>query len=317
MQSMQRQDNEQQVSDVLPKFTVCIPVFNGESFLVSAVQSVLDQDAVDVQLYVVDDCSSDHGILLVEALQDERILIARNTHRLGLAGNWNRCLALATDNPVLLFHQDDRMRPGYLARASNLLNQYPDAGFVFSNIVCIDEQGRELGGHWSPHALPHSDAFIPGAELVRGLLSHGNFIPCQTVVVRASAYAAVGGFNAGLGFALDLEMWLRLASKWGAAYLADPYVEVRRHGEQESNRFLGSAREIDEVRLAFLSFLAIDTASGPSGTTTNKALARRFLRCWSQMNLRQAIRSGQWSQALGLLDCIVRMHTATLLGSRC
>lgn len=307
------------VADESPRMplTVCIPVYNPGPYLLEAVQSVLDQRGVDLDLLVIDDASDAPIAPQLAAITDPRMRIERNPHNLGLVGNWNRCLALAMGDPVLLFHQDDRLRPNFLARAIALLERFPGAGFVFSNIESIDAQGQVFGGHWSPQKLPVSDGFIGGEDLIRTILAHGNIIPCQTVVVRAAAYAEAGHFNPSLHYTPDLEMWLRLASRWGAAYLADSLVEVRRHGDQVSNRFLGTDRELGEVRRAFLSFFAQDRVTGFSVTSADKRLARDHLRHWSATSFRSALRSGDITRALHLCGGIIRMRTATLFGSPC
>lgn len=300
---------------------VLIPAFNPGPHLQEALQSVLMQDIEDLDVTVVDDASVPPITDIMKDIRDPRLHIERNTFNRGLSGNWNRCLDLAAGDPILIFHQDDRMLPGYLARASAQLKAHPDAGFVFCNIETIDADGRPLGGHWAPAALPISDRHLQPSELAQLLLSHGNVIPCQTVVVRAAAFRRAGAFDPRLGYALDLDMWLRIARHWGAIYLASPMVQIRRHKGQESTRYLHTAREVTEVRQAFLSFLKERGKDDPNcaslSMTEARHIARRHLQRWTLHQLRQAVHDGRWTEALRFFSILSRMLAASCFGAPC
>ncbi len=94
-----------------PKVSVCIPTRNGAVFLAGAIRSVLAQTLADLELIVVDDASTDGTEAVVRSFSDGRVTFVAGPERLGIAGNWNRCLALATAPYVCLFHQDDVMAP--------------------------------------------------------------------------------------------------------------------------------------------------------------------------------------------------------------
>lgn len=298
--------------------TVCIPAFNPGHFLTAAVESVLAQEGVEFELIVVDDASRSPISEQLKGVCDPRLRVERNPRNLGMVGNWNRCRDIARGDPVLLFHQDDRMRPGFLAHAVTALERCPEAGFVFCNVITIDRHGHPIGGHWSPNALPTNDTFICGSDLIRLLLSHGNLIPCQTVVVRAEVYAQAGHFDPELGYAPDLDMWLRLARQTGAYYLAQPWVEIRRHAGQESTRFIATAREVHEVRRAFLSHFSRTSSCGDSVSDVEaRMLVRNHLNRWILGSFRRALQCHRWRDAVAFGTCFARFRIATLTGSPC
>src|SRR5579872_5712096 len=82
---------------VAPKISVCIPVKNGGAFLPLAVESVLGQSFEDVELIIVDNCSSDGSAQWVEqrAASAPRIRFYRNTTDIGMTANFNACLKRA------------------------------------------------------------------------------------------------------------------------------------------------------------------------------------------------------------------------------
>src|SRR5579883_1951770 len=89
--------------------SVCLPVFNGEKFLLEAIGSVLEQTYSNFELVIIDDCSTDASVEIIEsfARMDERIRFYRNTSRLGLFANYNECMLKADGEYIKPFAQDD------------------------------------------------------------------------------------------------------------------------------------------------------------------------------------------------------------------
>jgi glycosyltransferase involved in cell wall biosynthesis len=80
-----------------PKVTVCIDVYNYAEFLPKAIESVIGQTLSDLEIVVVDDCSTDdsYEVALNYARQDSRIRVHRNPCNLGMVRNRNVCLRRA------------------------------------------------------------------------------------------------------------------------------------------------------------------------------------------------------------------------------
>jgi glycosyltransferase involved in cell wall biosynthesis len=228
-----------------PKVTVCIPTYNPDNFLHSAIRSVLDQDFTDFELLVVDDCSSQPVEGHLRTIVDNRISFFRNPRNLGLVGNWNRCLELANGQYVTLLHHDDLMAAQNLSLKAAMLDAHHNIGFVFSNIRRMDEHGRVIGGHWTQQ--PENDTVMPGHCLFSMVASAGNPVSCPSVMMRAASLKSVGHFDHRLPFATDLEMWLRLARRSDVGYIAAPLIFQRVHSRQETARFQGTGRDYTDV----------------------------------------------------------------------
>ena len=83
-----------------PILTVAVPTCNGARHLAEALRSVLSQEGVAFELLVSDDRSDDDTLEVVRTAAGDRARIEVNSERLGLAGNWNRCAALAAHAAV-------------------------------------------------------------------------------------------------------------------------------------------------------------------------------------------------------------------------
>ena len=229
------------------KASICIPAYNGDKFIAQAIQSVLDQTVKDFHLIIVNDASTDDTLKISQSFTDPRITIFQNPTHLGLVGNWNKCLELASSQYIQIFHQDDLMMPTTLECLVDFLNAHPEAGFVFSNIITIDAQGTYLRGHWNPRVLPDQDTVFMKNDLFEALLQYENFIPCQTVMLRRELIHNAGKFDDRLRYTPDLEMWMRLALYADVGYINEPLIYLRCHERQESRAYLGKANEIEEV----------------------------------------------------------------------
>ena len=99
----------------LPKVSVAIPVYNGESHLAETIDSVLAQSWDDFELIICDDRSTDGSLDVAASRADGRIRILRNDRNLGFGGNWNRCLAATQGSYIKILPQDDLLHPDCLS----------------------------------------------------------------------------------------------------------------------------------------------------------------------------------------------------------
>jgi glycosyltransferase involved in cell wall biosynthesis len=233
-----------------PKVSICIPTYQPTTFLREAIQSVLEQNFIDFELIIVDDCSTMPVDEWVQPfIKDSRISFQPNTKNLGLAGNWNRCIDLAQGEYIAIFHQDDLMYPDNVTLKSRVLDLHPEVGFVYSDICTIDKTSAVIGGHYAKQ--PDEDKIFSGEELFRMVARQGNPIACQTVIARSQCYDRLGGFDERLGYATDLEMWLRIASEYSTGFIAQPLVALRVHSDQETKKFFGNGRDYLDVLQAY------------------------------------------------------------------
>jgi hypothetical protein len=263
------------------KVSVCIPTYNGREFLADALRSVLAQTYTDFELLVVDDDSTDGTRDLVQSVADPRLRLYHNARRYGLPGNWNRCLELACGDYVCIFHQDDLMLPENLAHKVQALDADPD-------VILAHSAAEVLASPDAPAPLPSwagpADEVLDASACLRKLVLEGNFICCPSVVARRRPLLEVGGFYEQLGFACDYDAWMRLAALGRVAFLCQPLVCYRWHGNNASHAFaLGRAHE--EVATACrraLEHYAARTGRREEAAWLAAALARvRTLQSWA------------------------------------
>ena len=272
--------------------TVAIPTCNGVPHLAEAVRSVLSQQDVAFDLVVSDDRSDDDSLAVVRAVAGDRARIEVNSERLGLARNWNQCMAIARTPLVAIFHQDDVMADGHLAAHATTFAGDDAIGLVASASEVIDEKGNPVpeiivgrGG------LGPLDRVFPSGTLAAAMVE-GNPLRCSAVTIRRVAFENIGGFDPTLRYVLDWDFWLRVSRTWKVAWLARPSVSVRWHGASETHRFKTGTADLEESARMLETVFSVDLRDEPDADRRRRAATQRLARAFLN-RAHDALRAGR------------------------
>lgn len=129
-----------------PLFSIGVPIYNGETFLRRALESLLAQRYANFEVIIVDDASTDASadICREHAAQDKRIHYYRNPTNIGMFRNFRRSLNLARGKYFMWAAQDDYSDPRYLAAAVEYLENNPDVVVCASDFYIVDGVGQLL-----------------------------------------------------------------------------------------------------------------------------------------------------------------------------
>jgi hypothetical protein len=272
--------------------TVAVPTCNGTPHLAEALRTILAQEGVDFELVVSDDRSEDDTLEVVRAVAGERARVEINSERLGLAGNWNRCAALARTPFVAIFHQDDTMMSGHLAAHAAALAADESVGLVASAADVVDEQGDSVSKTVvEPGGLGPADRLFPPGHLAE-LMACGNPFRCSAVTLRVESFTDVGGFDPSYRYVVDWDLWLRVGRRWKVAWLARPTVQVRWHSESETQRFKAGTDDLDETARILEQLFARDLKDHPDGARLRQLAHARLGRAFLN-RAHDALRAGR------------------------
>ncbi len=192
-----------------PTVSVCIPAYNAARFVGETISSVLAQTFDDFELVVVDDASRDRTAEVVASFDDPRVRLERNEAGLGVEGNWNRSVSLASGRYVKLLCHDDTLRPDCLATQVALLEAHPDVVMVAGRRDVVDEDGRVL---ISDRGLGRLAGVVAGREAVRATVRSGTnlFGEPVCVLMRGERLRDCGPFSGIRPYMIDLEYWCRM-----------------------------------------------------------------------------------------------------------
>ena len=213
-----------------PRVTFAVPCYGLAHFLPECLASIFEQTFADFEVIVLDDASPDDTPAVVAAIRDPRVRYTRNETNLGPAKNFNKGLAMARGEYVWIISADDRLRRPYvLERFVATLDRSPRIGYVFCPIVRLID-GRESGVEGVPTEGGH-DFVRRGREFLGWDLVYGNVVPAPATLVRRDCYERFGTYPLDMPHASDWYLWSVFAASTDVAYLAEPMVHYRLHGE--------------------------------------------------------------------------------------
>jgi glycosyltransferase involved in cell wall biosynthesis len=236
---------------------VLTPSFNQARFLEQNLASVRGQGEVVLEHIVADGGSTDGSR---ELLERSGVRFVSEKDR-GQADALNKALAMSSGEIIGWINSDDLYLPGAAARAVALLDAHPELDMVYGHSNVIDADG---------HVVGRVDAYPTDLE---GLLVRET-IPQPSAFVRRDALTRVGGVDAGYRYAMDYDLWLRLAlqgSRWRA--FDEVWAQFRVHGD--SKTVSQPSRFRPEVRRAMQRALASDRLP-PALRGRSRELRRRF-----------------------------------------
>lgn len=195
------------MTDRRPTVSVVIPVFNSGAMACGAIDSVLAQGRPDIEVVVVDDGSRDRSAEEIEAHIASRpghvIRLVRQANG-GAASARNAGIANCRGEFVAFLDSDDRWLPGKLDAQLAVFAEEPGVALVGSLTNTSASAFHRL----------HGDAPTYRVDYRAQLLS--NRFQTSTVMIRASALAAVGGFPDSQRYAEEGDLFLRLVHRYGA-----------------------------------------------------------------------------------------------------
>jgi glycosyltransferase involved in cell wall biosynthesis len=237
---------------VMSSVSVVIPCYRYGHFLQDAVTSVLDdQEGVDVRVLIIDDASPDDSAEVARkiAARDPRVEVIVHAANKGNIATYNEgLLEWAEGDYCLVMSADDRLTPGALRRARDLLDAHPSVGFVY---------GRSLW-YMDGAPLPTARTKVRGWSvwpgpwwLERRFRQAENPVTTPTLVVRTSLQKRVGGCDPRLPQAADMEGCMRLAANADVGFIRGADQAYYRLHEQNMSKAVSALMDLRQRRSVF------------------------------------------------------------------
>ena len=266
----------------MSRVDVVIPCYNYGKFLGNCVAGALDdQPGSDVRVLIIDDASQDDSADIAHKLAaaDDRVEVIVHPANRGHIATFNEgLLDWADGDYCVLISADDRLAPGALRRATDIMDAHPEVGFVYGNVV-------EFHGDEKPapaQTESRGQTIWPGHWWLKQRFTEAQ--PCifsPEVVVRTSVQHRAGGYNPDLYHTSDLEMWMRLAAYSDVAFIRADQAFYRRHDQNMSLELSNRLVSLSQMRVAYEGVLrqcadVLPDAAGLSATV-HKRLAQKAL----------------------------------------
>jgi glycosyltransferase involved in cell wall biosynthesis len=206
---------------VEPLVSIITPSFNQASFLEETIQSVLAQEYRNIEYIIVDGGSTDGSLEIIQRYADRLAGWVSEPDR-GQTDAINKGFALAKGEFLAWINSDDTYLPQAVSEASAYLQTHPEVGMVYGDANLIDETGQVIGK-------------FPARQTDYKRLRQGYVhIPQQASFFRSSLWRQVGPLDPSFYFAMDYDLWVRLARFAPLHYHPRLWANFRLHGAGKS-----------------------------------------------------------------------------------
>ena len=190
----------------MPLVSIITPSFNQVNFLEKTIQSVLEQDYPRIEYIVVDGGSTDGSVDVIKKYEDKLAWWVSEKDK-GQTDAINKGFNRAKGEILAWINSDDTYNPRAVGQAVKYLIENPEVGLVYADCNFIDEEDRVIG------------KFNAAQTDLRRLREGYVHIPQQTMFFRAKYWKELGPLDPSFYFAMDYDLWTRIAAHAPFKYL--------------------------------------------------------------------------------------------------
>jgi glycosyltransferase involved in cell wall biosynthesis len=203
------------------RVTVVTPSYNQAKFLEKTIQSVLNQDYEDLEYIIIDGGSDDGSVDIIRKYED-KLAFWISEKDMGQTDAINKGFSKASGDVLAWLNSDDTYEPGAIAEAVTYLEKYPQVGLLYGDGNFIDAEDKIIGQ-------------FPSRQTDYQRLRNGYVHVCQQAAFfRAELWQQVGPLDPSFYFAMDYDLWVRLAKISEVKYEPKLWANFRLHGDTKT-----------------------------------------------------------------------------------
>ncbi len=241
--------------------SVIIASRNSSRFLEASITSALHQTLTDIEVIVIDDCSTDGSLQLASqyAATDDRLRVLTTPTHSGPGPTRNVGIEATRAKWIAILDADDVAAPDRLVRQLQVAEAAPTLILIGSDSFTIDADGSSVARHRYPKGH---------RRLQRSLHRHRAFPPHSSMLYRTDPVREIGGFEPRFHLAHDHDLWLRLAEIGTFASVGEPLVGIRKHDKNASRTGDGKPGATFAVAASVCHWLRASGNRDPSRNAT-------------------------------------------------
>ncbi len=235
--------------------SVCINVYNAEKFILKTVNSVINQSYKNLQIIIVDDCSTDSTYDIIKSINDDRIEIYKTSFNGHMSFACNEALKHANGDYIAHLDADDLWLPEKIEKQVDFLEENLEYGACFTHAEIIDDDDNIADE--SQNFLREIFALKnhTHAELYRFFYDNSNKLCHSSVLFRKEIAQKVGMYDTTILYLQDFDYWMRLLTGAHLYIYPERLSLVRRHADNNSdmNEEKWNAHNTEFARLIYNS----------------------------------------------------------------
>lgn len=279
-----------------PLVSVVCLCYNHARFLREALDSVLAQTYSNLEVIVVDDCSTDGSVSIIQEYvqRHPQIQFISTGKNQGNTRAFNLGWRASSGAYIIDFATDDALLPDRVAQQVAAFEKLDQTyGVVYTDAVYINDASTPIGYHYKRRQNGALEAYAPSGDVFADLLR--KYIICPpTMMVRRQVFDTLGGYDETLAYE-DFDFWVRSSRLYNYFYLDKVTTKRRVHISSLSRGWYKSGNKLlaSTVRVCEKAAALVQTEP------ERKALAQRL-----QYEARHAYLTGNFREADKLLDLL-------------
>ena len=227
--------------EAMPFVSIIMPAYNAEKTIEAAIRSVLDQSYVDFELIVIDDCSKDKTLEIIQSfcLQDPRVRGLKNEVNSGVSSTRNYGISEAKGDWIAFLDSDDLWAADKLEKQLAVIQTYEDAVLSYTASSFISAEG-----------IPYDYVMEAEERTNYKTLLKKNLISCSSAMVKSSVMKNIKMPHDKMHE--DYYVWLTILREHRFAYgVNEPLLIYRLSANSKSSNRIKSAK------MLFASYIAV------------------------------------------------------------
>lgn len=220
----------------MKKVSVIIPSYDHSKYIIDTINSVINQTYKNIEIIVVDDCSTDDTLILVNKIKDHRLKIIKSVVNSGISVTLNNGIKEATGDYIAILGSDDLFHKEKIKIQLDFLEKNFEYAAAFSFATIINEYNNPIPKKNIDYPLKYfykvknTDRFT----WLRNFFLIGNQLCASSFIIRKECLTNIGYFDNRLIQLQDFDFWIRLLLKYNLYVIETPLVYYRTRDKKKN-----------------------------------------------------------------------------------
>ncbi|WP_367754679.1 glycosyltransferase [Flavobacterium sp. WC2430] len=254
--------------------TIICLCYNQEAFVLESLESVIKQEYKNIELIIIDDCSTDNSKTTIEKwiVDHPEIQFITNKTNLGITKAFNKGLKLAKGKYIIDLAADDVLLPNCVSLQVNTFenSNYKNLGIVYGNAALITKKGLFDSYYFAVNEDKKVIQKRVTGDIYASVLAGGNSICSVSSMIKKSVFEDLKGYDGTLAYE-DLDFWIRSSRNYSFDFIDEILIQKRIVFNSMGTDFYKKKNKINHSTYVILKKAMLLNRS----KTENKALLKR------------------------------------------
>ena len=241
-----------------PKVSVIVPNYNHQAFLKERIDTILQQTYQDFELIILDDCSTDDSVSIIESYRDNEHVthIVLNEHNSGSTFlQWDKGISLAKGEYIWIAESDDAAHPQFLSTLVEQLEKHPEAVVAYAHSLLVNEKGETVND--KRHTRNDGAVIVYDSKRFTrwAMLSINELYNASMVVFRHSIYNKIDKSFQQYHLVGDWKFWMGVCLQGSVIEVCQMLNYFRVHSNKVTFKMAKAGTDWPEVASVLRSFI--------------------------------------------------------------